>query len=710
MKLLKKIFKKVKKNKCNTVSAGGRDDINGKKILSDIIILLFYLEVLLIVFQIYDNNQTITKGKEAYQAIKTVYEKKTKELDKYIVPELSGDSFWQKHSAASFVFDENKYPIYTLDIVNMDKEALKDVDFIYLYQTTEYLEAKGVVKFKDGTEFLTTEFTLRSFTSYIEKTLIESKIQYSWDDSLRGKINIIPFIKPVKFYVLGFLAENIFTILLLIVFIAAMMKQGSMLMGKDKKFKVVFPDEVKGSIDDLIGMEEIKTEILQLKDMIEKKAKYREYGIEETFNIMFSGPPGTGKTKIAQFLAKELEVPMVIGTGNIETGFVGGGPLIIKTIFETASKIARASKKKTVIIFLDEAQTLFVKRGMAREKWADDAANELLAQLDGVNKIKDDVNIIFIAASNFDDSNMRIDEAMERRFKKKIFFRLPNKKEREEIFRKYLEKINSKYLYPEIDYDYIAKITHNISPAKIETIINEASLHSIKHNSLITTETIVKAFERITVGKVTRKTTEDEEETRSIVIYHELGHFFSKFQKIKEKYKTEDLFEIREKMDILKISSENIEQYNVLGYVLNTDEGNLLKTKEDIEMKIISLYGGLAAEAVFLNNGDIHGKKITLGSSNDIMQISKILKQVVVEMGMYSNYRLNSIEISEEFNKEKNEAIINRVSTEFLNESLRIVSSYKEEIEFLHTHLMDKWVLSKDEIFDLLISFYSKEK
>src|ERR1035438_7756574 len=98
------------------------------------------------------------------------------------------------------------------------------------------------------------------------------------------------------------------------------------LKGQVKTLSFIEPSQVQGSIDDLVGMDDIKAEVAQIKDQYERRAAYAEYGIVKPFNVMFSGPAGTGKTKLASYLAKELRLPILFhSAANLETGLVAGG-------------------------------------------------------------------------------------------------------------------------------------------------------------------------------------------------------------------------------------------------------------------------------------------------------------------------------------------------------------------------------------------------
>src|SRR4029453_6624202 len=98
--------------------------------------------------------------------------------------------------------------------------------------------------------------------------------------------------------------------------------------------------------------------------------------------------------------------------------------------------MAMAKRRKRCIVFLDEAQDLFMKRGGHR-KFDDDTQNTLLAVLDGVRP-QSEAEIIWIVPSNFNSESMQMDEAMLRRFQMKVDFLMPNKEERLAIIEHYL--------------------------------------------------------------------------------------------------------------------------------------------------------------------------------------------------------------------------------------------------------------------------------
>ena len=399
------------------------------------------------------------------------------------------------------------------------------------------------------------------------------------------------------------------------------------LKGQFKSLKFIEPAQVQGSIDDLVGMDDIKAEVAQIKDQYLRRAEYAEYGISKTFNVMFSGPAGTGKTKLASYLAKELRLPILFhSAANLETGFVAGGSNTLGRI------MAMAKRRKRCIVFLDEAQDLFMKRG-GRRKFDDDTANTLLAVLDGVRSRKE-AEIIWIVASNFNSETMKMDEAMLRRFQMKVDFRMPNREERLAIFAHYLHQRADKVL-PDLDLRHLVEVTEGRSPADLETIVNQAGITAVQAGDLIGADTLMQAAERVLVGNVNTHTTKERERDRRIIAVHEWGHFLVDLEH-ERKLANGNWQQILAEMKTIKISLKANPRTNALGFVFHKQGSNLLKTKGDIEHDVRVLLGGMANEELFFGE-----EGTTNGAHNDITRVTQLLHHAVGEMGMYRKTRLN---------------------------------------------------------------------
>jgi cell division protease FtsH len=469
------------------------------------------------------------------------------------------------------------------------------------------------------------------------------------------------------------------------------------LKGQFKSLKFLEPGQVHGSIDDLVGMDDIKTEVAQIKDQYQRRAEYAEYGISKPFNVMFSGPAGTGKTKLASYLAKELNLPILFhSAANLETGFVAGGSNTLSRI------MAMAKRRRRCIVFLDEAQDLFMKRGGHR-KFDDDTQNTLLSVLDGVRS-KSETEIIWIVASNFNSESMQMDEAMLRRFQMKVDFRLPNKEERQAIIGHYLSQRADKVL-PDLDLRHLVEVTEGRSPADLETIVNQAGITAVQAGEMIGAETLMHAAERVLVGNVNTSATKERDRDRRIIAIHEWGHFLVDFE-LERRRAEGDWNAILADMKTIKISLKANPRNNALGFVFHKQAANLLKTKGDIEHDVRVLLGGMANEELFFGE-----EGTTNGAHNDITRVTKLLHHAVAEMGMYRKTRLNFGALSNDGHgasrhlDEEARGIMEAQSERLYGETKALLARLKPLTEHLAGKLMDKGEMSLTEALFEIRSF-----
>ncbi len=468
------------------------------------------------------------------------------------------------------------------------------------------------------------------------------------------------------------------------------------LKGQFKSLKFVEAGQVHGSIEDLVGMDDIKAEVAQIKDQYQRRAAYAEYGIVKPFNVMFSGPAGTGKTKLASYLARELNLPILFhSAANLETGYVAGGSNTLSRI------MAMARRRKRCIVFLDEAQDLFMKRGGHR-KFDDDTQNTLLAVLDGV-RTKSEAEIIWIVASNFNSESMQMDEAMLRRFQMKVDFRLPNREERLAIIGHYLAQRAEKVL-PDMDLRHLVEITEGRSPADLETIVNQAGISAVQAGRMIGADTLMQAAERVMVGNVNTSTTKERERDRRIIAIHEWGHFLVDFE-LERKNAGGDWEKIQAEMKTIKISLKANPRNNALGFVFHKQGANLLKTKGDIEHDVRVLLGGMANEELFFGE-----QGTTNGAHNDITRVTKLLHHAVGEMGMYRKTRLNFGALAQEGQggkavDEETRSIMEAQSERLYGETKALLTRLQPLTEHLAGKLMEAGEMSLAEALFEIRSF-----
>ncbi len=549
-----------------------------------------------------------------------------------------------------------------------------------------------VIKFKDQSKLLSVKVPNSTHVNLEREVLLKNGIPYAiaqphWladnQQVLRDEETSGGFFASAG----GFLARNAIGLLLLVLMVIALKKS---MPGLGSSVSVTRPDKLKGSMDDLIGMEDIKREVAHLESMIRNRELYKSHNIDKPFNVMLTGPAGTGKTKLAGYLAKQLGIPLIQASGSgLESGLVGGGSKTLNAIYKKACDQGRC------LIFLDEAQSLFMPRGRGERKWDDDTANTLLGLLDGI-KSDEGHGVIWVVASNFDDANSEMDEAMLRRFAVKINFRLPNKAERRALLRVFLKRKDAQVVaWDRLNLDYVAEITANLSPALLETVVDRASMIAIEEQAMIDTDLLFRAFERSAIGLTDRAASAEKDRQRERVALHELGHFFMQVDPLLKQGLPLD--QVKAQSPLLKISTESVSKLGALGYVLSATPDAGLQTLQELEQDVMQLYGGVAAEELFYG-----ARGISVGSQNDIQKATARLDLMVNQLSMYSRSKLDYRQFKRDGAREDAVREVEQKSDELYSQTLRTIASYQSWMLQLKDTLMERYVLSKDEVFELI--------
>ena len=377
------------------------------------------------------------------------------------------------------------------------------------------------------------------------------------------------------------------------------------------------------TFSDVAGCDESKFELMEVVDFLKNKEKYDKAGAKIPKGVLLEGPPGTGKTLLARAVAGEAGVPFLSVSGSefIEV-FVGVGASRVRSLFE------KAKQKQPCVVFIDEIDAIGRKRGAGIAGGNDEreqTLNQILTNMDGFSSSE---GIVVIAATNRIDI---LDQALTRpgRFDRKVAVGLPDMEGRKEIMKVHF---GNKNVESDVDYNEIATLTPGFSGADIANLANEAAIFSVRVDSeKITRTNILDAYEKITIGLVSKTQTADKY-VIELVSNHEIGHalMVAKFK---------DLFDLR-KVTI------NENKSGAGGYTLFTPKDRFQKypTKKFMLANLIVALGGRAAE-VFLyrkqsksqDDENIFGcftdLEVTTGASNDLKQASNIARKYITEYG-----------------------------------------------------------------------------
>jgi cell division protease FtsH len=176
---------------------------------------------------------------------------------------------------------------------------------------------------------------------------------------------------------------------------------------------------------------------------------------------------------------------------------------------------------------------------------------------------------------------------------------------------------------------------------------------------------------------------------------HELGHFFMQIDPHLRNGLSWD--EVKGKSNLLKISTESVSKIGALGYVLSSGEDVSLKTLDEMEQDVVQLYGGVAAEELFYGS-----RGISTGSQNDIQKATSMLDLMVNRLSMYSRSKLDYTQLKRDGSADEAVRQLEDKADELYNRTLEAMKGYKDIIWSLKVTLLERYVLSKDDVFTLL--------
>ncbi|MBF0279879.1 MAG: ATP-dependent zinc metalloprotease FtsH [SAR324 cluster bacterium] len=374
-------------------------------------------------------------------------------------------------------------------------------------------------------------------------------------------------------------------------------------LGKSRAQRID-PTKRKVTFQDVAGVEESKEELVEIIEFLRDPAKFRKLGGRIPKGVLMSGPPGTGKTLLAKAVAGEAEVPFfsISGSDFVEM-FVGVGASRVRDLFEEGRKEAPC------ILFIDEIDAVGRSRGSGLGSGNDEreqTLNQLLVEMDGFDAME---GIIVIAATNRPDV---LDPALLRpgRFDRQVHVSLPDVKGREAILKIHSGKV---VIEEEVDLSIIAKGTPGFSGADLKNLVNESALGAARKNKQsLALNDFEEARDRILMGPERKSMVMSEKEKLSTA-YHEAGHAL---------------------VAILTKKSDPVHKVTIVprGRALGVtaflpDNDNRAYDTDYLSGRVTIAMGGRAAEELIFD-------EITTGASNDILQATHTVRDMICRFGM----------------------------------------------------------------------------
>lgn len=407
--------------------------------------------------------------------------------------------------------------------------------------------------------------------------------------------------------------------------------------------------------DRIIGYDTIKTELMQISDMVKNPEVYRKIGAKLPKGILLYGRPGLGKSLMAKCFIEDCGLKTyTLRRNKSSEDFVDE----ITKAFRDAGRCAPA------IIFLDDMDKF------ANEDEDHRDAEEYVAIQAGIDEVKDKEVLVFATANDIRKMPPSLKRAG--RFDRKIEVDVPSEEDAHKIIEHYLSE---KSLSEDVNTEDLANMISYNSCAELETIINEAAIYAAyDRKDKVEMEHAVKAVltMKYRVPEDYNKTPGEEERKTAA---HEAGHLVV--------------------AEALKPGSVGLVSIRVTGSEHREGFIHVCKEIDGEDDIMVSLAGKAAAEMFY-------PEECAKGCSEDLDRASDAIRDYIsIDAG--AGIALLDVSVSKfsemsENYVARNEAVVHAELERYMRQTRSILYKNREFLEKTVEELMSKGTLLYSDI------------
>ena len=512
-----------------------------------------------------------------------------------------------------------------------------------------------------------------------------------------------PSVLFIVFQIFATLFQLAFAILFVLIQFVALF----WFLGRGRVYWIMPGGETGISFKDYRGNEQVLEVSARIVTLLRGVRDFKRMGGEVSRGLLLIGPPGTGKTYLAQAIATEAGVPFAYASApGFQNMFMGVGNLRITMLYAKARRLAR--KYGSAIIFIDEIDAVGAARtsqmggggGMMGGMFGGGGMgmiNTLLLEMEPPNvdtswraRVLRRLGlrrgravppvVLTIGATNISEV---LDQALLRpgRFDRKITIDPPDFDGRKDVIQYYMDKVRHD---PDIDIDKIAADTVSYTPVSIKYLINEAAVVAhFEGRDYISYTDFSQARETNEWGLRQPIRSMSEKERRRLA-YHETGHAIA-------------MALLQPENQLYKVTI--IRYGRALGLAASTPlEERYTQTREEVLSEIKVALASRAAEELFLGTG-------LTGVTSDLQQATRLAMGYFGYYGMGNSFYsylampsgLGGIDPD---TKRRIEALLD----EQYREVKQLLAEHADEVHIVSERLQEELELHGEDVKEILES------